>query len=791
MTEKRKRTIPLPRSKKKSTPLPPETKMSPPASGRKPILPPKKKPKKKKQQKNKKPLLKQYKGRDGLPEVISVKELVNISEQQKSVLQAKVEQGKTLLFVWVREGLGIQWDRIEDPRKFLFDTLNETFADAQIERMNWPRVTRQFDRDQYSHPLVAHYTRDAISVSRKGHSANEQELCAALTYAVHEQLIHNNKTGWTVVGDETGDFSEFKPGGTGQKGLPSTMVWLAIPPNSSLPPVQDLDFHGTGDPSGVNELLRVLNGTPRCLLFSFTIDVAKQQKNAGRIGGSPYLDTWKLTLPLVLHAIHEHSGKTSEVSIYVEQVKTLQSGMGIIEPIASTAILDTELTLAECFVISKTPCEHPWMAYPDALGHLMKKKKTGLDSDLIGRTLNRMIQTPYRQSTLHNQITGLLGNRTKPLEFLKSLYTLELKDIDDYVRPFFSKTMATSLENLNEAAWQSLLREIENRSGDETGQKITSYILEQVDIKKSSEGFKQMGTMFDLAIATLGSANHMNSNAMAHLAIDLVETLLEKGYRPPVARERKYRSLRGGYRNNRFDFRHVENFASLPIGDEPPSEDMMRYLGSQSVARGLRNQGADVQEALAIEEHIRSHTQDFPSLERRYIYFAELLLSAEKPQESMDTLLELSERVDSSESDLKKKNNYFLATWLKTKFMLGDYNHVGKLSFELKHHPSERLAFWYLLAANRLNRLNDKQAMVCKSFLESLIDVPEYQSDIGAVSVLSIYHHLMADGLELNINIESHIKGLRVHSAPSTLDWLDRFFDGENLNAGVINFTSF
>jgi hypothetical protein len=442
-------------------------------------------------------------------------------------------------------------------------------------------------------------------------------------------------------------------------------------------------------------------------------------------------------------------------------------------------------------VISKTPCEHPWMAYPDALGHLMKKKKTGLDSDLIGRTLNRMIQTPYRQSTLHNQITGLLGNRTKPLEFLKSLYTLELEDVRDYVRPFFSKTMATSLENLNEAAWQSLLREIENRSGDETGQKITSYILEQVDIKKSFEDFKQMGTMFDLAIATLGSANHMNSNAMAHLAIDLVETLLEKGYRPPVARERKYRSLRGGYRNNRFDFRHVENFLSLPIGDEPPSEDMMRYLGSQSVARGLRNHGADVQEALAIEEHIRSHTQDFPSLERRYTYYAELLLLEEKPQESMDALHELLERVDSSESDLKKRNNYFLATWLKTRFMLSQYDHIGKEKFALNHHPSERLAFWYLLAANKSNRLNDEQAKVCKSFLESLIDVPEYQTDIGAVIVLSIYHHLKADGLELNIDIAAHIEGLRARSAPSTIDWLNRFFDGEHLTAGVINFTSF
>ena len=72
------------------------------------------------------------------------------------------------------------------------------------------------------------------------------------------------------------------------------------------------------------------------------------------------------------------------MNIYVEQVKELQSGMGIIEPIASTAIIDTELTLAECFVISKNPCEHPWMAYPDALGHLMKEKKQDLDADLPG-----------------------------------------------------------------------------------------------------------------------------------------------------------------------------------------------------------------------------------------------------------------------------------------------------------------------------------------------------------------------------------------------------------------------
>ena len=102
-------------------------------------------------------MLKHYKGRNGLPEVISVKKLINISDEQRSVLQSKVEEGKTLLFVWVREGLGIQWDDINDPREFLVDTLNEIFVDAQIKRIDWPRLIRESDRDHYSHPLVAHY----------------------------------------------------------------------------------------------------------------------------------------------------------------------------------------------------------------------------------------------------------------------------------------------------------------------------------------------------------------------------------------------------------------------------------------------------------------------------------------------------------------------------------------------------------------------------------------------------------------------------------------------------------
>ena len=152
------------------------------------------------------------------------------------------------------------------------------FNDAQVKRMDWPKVTRRSDRDQYSHPLVAHYTRDALSVSRKGQSPDEQALRAALTFAVHEQLIHNNKTGWTVVGDETGDFSEFKPGGTGQKGLPSTMIWLAIPPDSTLPPVQDLDFHGTGNSDGVNQLLSVLDDTPVACCFHLPLMMRNNKK---------------------------------------------------------------------------------------------------------------------------------------------------------------------------------------------------------------------------------------------------------------------------------------------------------------------------------------------------------------------------------------------------------------------------------------------------------------------------------------------------------------------------------
>ena len=732
------------------------------------------------------------KGEQDLPEVIPIYKLKDANEEQTEVWRRNATNGPGVLFLYRRKmKLGIGRLDIEETRDFYIGILREIFPAFHISLLDWPSPNRSAGREFPSHPLIKYYSLLAICVSKSEESFDINVFQSALTHAIHEHILSRNKEGWTIVGDETGDFSEFRPGGAGSSPVRSSMIWLAVPPRSNLPRVANLNFHGSGNPRGVNELLGHLNERTECLVFSFPIKQATQQKNAGKIGGSPYLDTWKLTLPLVLHTVNEHSTNSSGVNIYVEQVKELQSGMGVIEPIASLAINGTNLKLAECFVISKNPCEHPWMAYPDAIGHVIKENNDDLDSTLKNQLKNRLIEAPFRQSTLGNQVSDLIAKRKRPLEFLRSLYNLEKVDLRDYVSTFFSTTLVALLEELDEQGWQDLLKHFENRSGDETGQKITSFILEHTDIIRTCQKFKRQGSVFDLCIVALGSANHSNLGQKGASAIRVIEGLFEQGYSFPQNRVRKYEVLKGGYGNNRFDFSHIQPLEGLLNEESAPDEDTIRYLGSQAVARGLRNDPRDVQEALEIESYIRSHTDDLTNFTRRSIYRAELLLQQGHPQTGMDALLEIGVELGRDLIELLESDNYLLATWLKIKFLLDENDHVGMVDFELNHHPSERCAFWYLLAAAKANRLDDDQAKKCISFVESLPHAEGFQANIGAVTVVSIYHRLKENGLELNINIDTHLKNLTENSSQSTLVWLDKYLESGELKTGVLNFTSY
>ena len=67
----------------------------------------------------------------------------------------------------------------------------------------------------------------------------EQRCQISLAQSLHEYML-SNRDEWLILGDETGGLKEFE----GEKPhRPSRMLWIAIPPDVTLPPLHPF-YHG-------------------------------------------------------------------------------------------------------------------------------------------------------------------------------------------------------------------------------------------------------------------------------------------------------------------------------------------------------------------------------------------------------------------------------------------------------------------------------------------------------------------------------------------------------------------
>ena len=86
-------------------------------------------------------------------------------------------------------------------------------------------------------------------------------------------MIKQSQDRWVIVGDETGSLLEWKG-----KEDQSIMCWVAIPPNTKLPPLPH-DFHCAGNLHNTIEAyssaLDCLDKESNILLFSFEFEEGK------------------------------------------------------------------------------------------------------------------------------------------------------------------------------------------------------------------------------------------------------------------------------------------------------------------------------------------------------------------------------------------------------------------------------------------------------------------------------------------------------------------------------------
>ena len=371
-----------------------------------------------------------------LPEIpVSIPiNLLSLPDAVETLNEHIITEGP-ILFTWFRDFVSSLIDTsksLGSQNLQMVNLVKDRFPEHHVEVLEWPGIFRSNkDTKRSSHPFISRKCRLAIIVSEKDSLIIEELFIKSLVASVYQDVIEKSTDRWTLVGDETGGLEEF----SGRKSSKqSEMCWVAIPPKSS-PPALSQYFHTTGNADHFSEALTALKEDSGILLYSFPYEEGNIAGGLQGIAADPHLDFWQDTLPLVLEDIAGRISEPAKIDIFIEQVGPLESGIGVIAPI----VRELKSTLhnrqgwnnisfgEDSSVLSKDPCEHPWIGYSDALGHVRVDKKKWENEEfqdikkLVYEIRSRVKYTPYRKSSLIEIINPLLRNTSRPLFFLQWL----------------------------------------------------------------------------------------------------------------------------------------------------------------------------------------------------------------------------------------------------------------------------------------------------------------------------------------------------------------------------------
>ena len=574
---------------------------------------------------------------------------------------------------------------------------------------------------------------------------SEIEQCiVGVTQIIHDQQIANRK-GWVILGDETGKLLEFKGKKSGRK---SRMLWVVVPPDCDLPPLHP-NFHGSdielfgGDLEQAMHALFIHSDKVKTFIFSYEEGDIPSSVNELPYLHPGHLMMWQLTLPLVMEYVLSNSKSEESASIYIERLDgELSQGT---KPLATMILefadsyryreIGGKLSFSDTRILAKNPNEHGWLAYSDALGHILNENfATEEMKSSAEKLMTTTYSVPYRQESLNLSIRTALKNLATPLVFLKSLSDISKKDIRDYVRPFFGGAIIEARDSLSNSEWQKLFEHFKNTAEIIDGQHAAEMIVANLDVDSMVDIFPKEMEKYIFLKSVLGSSNHVGTTKVANKCKVYIDELLDNGLKLSKREKKKLKTLQAGANDNQFDWAHITDFDELAEDADQDDvldwdEETQHYFGSQALSRALRNNITDLDEALEIENKLRSIHQKDWEYRRRYIYYSELLMMKSEFEEAKRVLeIEFPNHIGEDDNKSHLSDSYYLASLLKacalssSTELFQEYSKLVLKSLDEKH-PSQRIAYWYSRWVNQLLQ-SEPQEFVDKidlSILESCL----------------------------------------------------------------------
>ena len=608
----------------------------------------------------------------------------------------------------------------------------------------------------------------------------------ALLQFIYSHIIENHKDCWTIVGDETGDLGEFS--GEKPKNHHSAMCWVVIPPQSKLPGLPS-GFHVHEDE---NYMLMATDN----LIESNDIGIYQFKYASGNtIEGVPlesaqvHLNLWKDTLPLVLNKISEHSNRTPKVRIYIEQVGNLEPGTNPVTALLSNwklAMGDEWVNIDKATVLAKSPLEHPWLGYPDAVGFINSPRYWN-NPELkpkIAQLKKRLVESPYRQYEL-GKINGLFMTQQSPVQFVNALFDFPQRDMKEYIVEYYGQQLRKRIQVLSGRDWHTILEEMEQHSGALQGQNATSVIFDHTDIEATLSQLRTDSLKFNFLMALLGCSNHNGDTERSQFCKNNIVTLMESEFEPTRQQKMHFLNLSNGANDNEFDFSidNEEIFSLLEeVKDGFQNDDERKLAGAYALTLGLRCSEDDLNIAWDIEELLREESCRDPlgtNHARRLNIKAELMLAKGEYVKARSFMeVEIPEEIENSLPELLRQDGFFVAALMKACALSEE--DAGK--FEVyssyvpalldKRHPSQRIAYWTARWAWQIGRENDSVVQLCAGHLIELTKQEIFTKEAPGVILSCELLDLHVLGL-VDFDVQGFHKTVLENSTASTRAWVE------------------
>lgn len=609
----------------------------------------------------------------------------------------------------------------------------------------------------------------------------------ALLQFIYSHIIEQDKDSWVIVGDETGDLNEFK--GMEPTNHRASMGWVVIPPESDLPSLPS-SFHVTDDEEYMSIASNNLLNSKKVQLYQF------QYASGTRVEGVPldsaqtHLNFWKDTLPLVLNKIAEHSESPPKVRIYIERVGELEPGTNPITALLSNwklAMGSSWVNIEKATVLAKSPLEHPWLGYPDAVGFINSPKSWN-NPELkikIADLKKRLVESPYRQYEL-GKINGLFMTKQPPVQIIKALFNFPQRDMKEYIVEYYGQQLKQRIEDLDQRDWYVILEEMEQHSAALQGQNATSVIFDHTDIEATLSKLKTGLLKFNFLMALLGCSNHNGDTDRSEFCKFNIEELLASEFEPTWPQKLHFLNLSNGANDNEFDFSIDDDKLSELLEkiniDGFQYDDERKLAGAYAQTLGLRCTEDDLSLAWEIEQLLRSDSvRDKLSQNhaRRLNIKAELLLAQGEYTNARNFMeVEIPEEIHNSFEKLTRKDGFFVAALMKSCALcdedaskFSEYSSFVPALLD-NRHPSQRIAYWTARWAWQIGLENNPIVQICIDHLIGMTHNEIFTKEAPGLILSCELIDLSALGL-IEFDAKEFYNMVLQHSTASTRAWVE------------------